>query len=395
MKTTSIHIAGVLCLVLLFQPLLLSRCDREADLSYVREVEMREPAPFPSIESPASLVDAAFYASLSAALRDRIPFRGRIITLTKRAELALPGNTQKGDVLMTGDGWYYYKAAFGRDLGSPADVQASIDLVESFLDELGGPPPVFRFVLVPDKHTVYPEYLDQRGRTEARVWKASRDRIHDHFAGSSDPRVIDMRALILAEKEVNPNLLYQPADTHHSDHGAMVMVRAIISSIDPSLWRDEEVVFVGREERTGDLHKLAGLVDTTEPYDVVEIRRPGVEITRWEWLSESEEGGLLRPGRYWVDSSEALLLPGRGLVVHDSFIGPTMRSALIQYFEDLTFWYNELVEPGQLEAAVEEFDYVIVENTVRESTRVLAILFGEATEGAPAVASAGDSADGG
>jgi hypothetical protein len=377
MTISSAHVTGSICVALLFVPLLLSRCGTEEGATYLREVEQRQPAEFPTIRSPWDLVDASVYTALNAALRDRLPYRARIITLAKRVELAMPGNTGKRDVLITDEGWFFLNAAFGRRLGSPSDVQESLDLVDAFLAEHRDPPPVFRFMLVPDKHSVYPERLDQAGRTEASVYAPSRERLEDHFASHPDPRIIDMRAIILAEKAVNPNLLYQPGDTHHSDHGAMVMARSLLDSLAPGLWRADEVVELGVEDRTADLHNLSGLVDLTEQYPVVTVERAGFEGVDIEWLDELDI--MLRPARYRAESRGAKLLPGRALIVHDSFIGPTLRPVFAQYFEDLTYWYNELIEPGDLRAAMKVYDYVIVEGTVREATRMLAQVFGEAT----------------
>jgi len=376
MTSSSIRNTGAICLALLFVPLLLSRCGREETLRYVREVEQRQPADFPRLDSPGRLLDTAFYAELNAALRDRLPYRGQIITMSKRVELLIPGNAGARDVLITDDGWYYLHASFGRRLGSRSDVQGSLDLVDAFMQEFREPPPIFRLIMVPDKHTVYPEHLDQEGRTEARVYAPSRDLVHEHFTDTGDPRVIDMRAVILAEKERGPELLYQRGDTHHTDRGAMLMARELIRSLDPLIWNEDEVIVLREDQRTGDLHRLAGLADHTEPYEVVTVIRPDIKVMGREWLDETDI--LLRPMRYWAESRGGALLPGRALIVHDSMIGPTLRPVFARFFEDVTYWYNELIEPGDVRAAMSEFDYVIVECTVRESTRILASVFGHA-----------------
>ena len=373
MRQPTIRITGTACTLLLFAPLLLWQCGKEEGARYLSDVERRRAAAFPSVRSPADLFDAQFYRAVDGALRDRLPFRGRVIGLVKRMELAIPGNTGTTDVLSADNGWYFLNASFGRRLGSPSDVRRVLGLVDDFLAEYAEAPPTFRLVVVADKHTVYPEYLNLEGREEARVYMESRELFHARFAGTGDPRIIDMRAIWRVEKTKTNELLFQPGDTHHTDLGAMVMAKAVLSSIRPGIWRDEEVVFVEDVWRPADLHNFAGITGADELHRIYRLEREGVESIATEWLDDSEDP--LRPVRLRSASRDREMIDGRALVIHDSFIGTTLRPVFRQFFEDLTYRHIDRVSAADLRSAMEEFDVIIIEGAVRESTRTFGSLF--------------------
>lgn len=85
----------------------------------------------------------------------------------------------------------------------------------------------YLFVVVPNKNTIYPEYMPDRIR---RVNPVSRmDQLLEHLGQNSTVPFIDLRPALLEAKTHDP--VYSATDTHWNDFGAYIAHREIIQYI--------------------------------------------------------------------------------------------------------------------------------------------------------------------
>ncbi len=133
------------------------------------------------------------------------------------------------NVLMGIDGWMFMsdnqmiEHFRGAQPFLEADLQQWQKLLERRRDWLAARGINYLFVLAPDKHTVYPEYLppwlkDLGGRTKA-------DQFFAYMKVHSTVPVLDLRPGLLAGKKSAP--VYQKTDTHWNELGAFLAYQQV------------------------------------------------------------------------------------------------------------------------------------------------------------------------
>jgi hypothetical protein len=142
-----------------------------------------------------------------------------------------------------------------------------------------------------------------------------------------------------------------------------VVARAIVEGFAPGLWDSDSVVEERITTGPGDLVGMAGFSIGWRQWEVLHARieRPGVSVER----ETPPKAGDLGTGtaRFRATSAGPALIPGRTLIVHDSFIGGFIRESLAGYFEDVTYVHIEGVKG--LDTA--GFDRVVVQMNERNA----------------------------
>jgi len=85
----------------------------------------------------------------------------------------------------------------------------------------------FLFVVCPDKHTIYPEYLPYAARPPARPSRL--DQLAKRLRTDARVTFVDLRPLLLANKASRQ--LYYRRDTHWTDSGALLGAQQIIRKL--------------------------------------------------------------------------------------------------------------------------------------------------------------------
>lgn len=340
---------------------------------YITRVEKRSPAGFPGVAGIADFGDWA--ARFEAAIIDQFPFRSRIIQGVRSFDLNPGGRAMFGEVTLGRDGWLFFRDDSGARL-------RGVEYVEEFQKQLSG---LFTYadrlqyplvvVVIPPKQAIYPEKLRGPDLEYFNRFTAERARFYealDEFPARLVPRV---RSELESLKQTSRELVYHPQDTHYTHVGAMVVARSIVEAFSPGIW-DEEAV---RNERArpgyGDLVGLAGFGAGWEQWEVIvsSVRRPGVSVETRELLSG--EDTPTDPIRFQMTSEAgAMLIPGRSLIVHDSFIGGFLRDSLAQYFEDVTFIHVDDLAGTDFQTELTRHDRTVLQVNERNALSIFAVI---------------------
>ena len=248
--------------------------------------------------------------------------------------------TEYPQVLQGQDGWLY----FGSDIRSMCQPARSVDETMARIDRLAEAVEAsgrrFVFTVAPDKTTIYPDalpdtYLGEECAGERRTafWDALRSESPDWY--------VDLRGPLEEEQE-RTGPIYRPTDTHWAPRGGAVYAEELARHLDPRLLDDFDVVDTGMVTRPGDLSRILGTRTEDEVPDVA-VERPGVEPVGRETL-DLPAVPTGRPATARNESSDALLFPGRTLLLGDSFTNASL-SQLGGLFAEVTLLHNEVAGP--------------------------------------------------
>ncbi len=224
----------------------------------------------------ASVVD--FTRNYGNTFNGNFFLRDDLIRLDYWSRYFILGETVFPQVLLGSDGWMYYTDEgnldyFQRVKPFTRDQTNLIsDRLRMIQNELADKNITFLFVIAPNKETIYPEYLPEGiSVTDNPAWA---DQVIQSLGGS-DVRVLDLRTVLLAEKQRSP--VYFKTDTHWNPVGARAAYDAILTSLQPDFpilvphpLKDFNQVI---ETASGD---LAGLIhlkgDVTESFTALHAR---------------------------------------------------------------------------------------------------------------------------
>ena len=194
--------------------------------------------------APSSLAAwRTFPSAFEAAFADRFGGRDRLIALHHFTKTAVFGVSPVDKMLIGRDGWLFFLGEDGKSLDrdyrgiSPyapdegKQVAAELKRRHDFLASLGIP---YIVMIVPDKHTIYPEYLPawvKRVEGETRL-----DKLYAALRAYPEVKVLDIRPALLAAK--SRERLYFKTDSHWNYLGATVgydelmkAVKAVVPSV--------------------------------------------------------------------------------------------------------------------------------------------------------------------
>jgi hypothetical protein len=187
----------------------------------------RESAPWPP--PPSGVTDLARWTSgFRAWFADHYAFRRELIRIQGGLLLKGLGVSPSRTVLVGKDGWWYYTdddamedivSATPMPEFALATWSATIEANRKWLSGRGIP---YLFVLAPDKHAVYPEFLPD----SVRVLNASRlDQLGARLQEHSSLDVLNLRPVLSERKRTER--VYHRTDTHWNPRGALVAWLAI------------------------------------------------------------------------------------------------------------------------------------------------------------------------
>ena len=287
----------LLFLLAVFAPLsatLATLSHREAD------DPKRELAPWP--DAPATLEDAGLWPTrFRQWFADHYAFRRELIRAHGALLLEGVGVSPSRAVLVGKDGWWFYAdddaledMVSAAPMAEPALARWSetLEANRAWLASRGIP---YLFVLAPDKHAVYPEFLPDT----VRVLNASRmDQLAARLREHPSLDVLNLRPVLWARKVTER--VYHRTDTHWNGRGALVAWLAIadwMQRVHPTFHaptRDDYTLF----SQTGpgrDLPRMLGLAHlvTEEILDVRAEVAPRYEIVEPAGVDPAVEQGRL------------------------------------------------------------------------------------------------------
>ncbi len=302
-------------------------------------------------------------------------FLFNIDPLTRWAARALvrAGISLRPDQVVVGrQGWFYLGNRYDRtreatraeptelDARHGRRVGAALSAWEPYLAERGVR--LFRVVLLPNKETVYPEYLPDWATPPSRT---STDVVVEHLPTSL---VLDLRSTLIAAKQ-DDRLLYYPTDTHWNMDGVGVAFHAMAKWLGPQLpgvrWPDEHSYEVERvvSRKAGDLANFLHLsMDLDEAEPLIRALNVPIETEQFDY----DRGVRLRGGGNPQIGAplEPLLVKSQGalndlkvLFLRDSFgtaLSPMMALTFSQTLH--LHWSPALRAKGRLLDLVDSFE---------------------------------------
>lgn len=288
--------------------------------------ENRALAPFPRFALDRETL-RTFPDGFARYFEDHFAFRAHLVEWQGRVRLEYLGASPSSAVVAGKDGWLFYA-----DDGSMDDYisatpftaeelevwRRTLQDTQDWLERRGI---TYLFVIVPDKHVIYPEMMPDTVRPlrdESRI-----DSLVEHLAAHSTVRVLDLRpALVEAKRHER---IYHRTDTHWNDRGAYVGYEQIVRQLgkrQPGLAPVQRAAFDGRVEQTEgrDLAGMLGLADAMTEEDlvleprtrrcarIVEESVPGSRGSAARLVTECDEPGLPR-AVIFRDSFASALVP--------------------------------------------------------------------------------------
>lgn len=324
------------------------------------DLENRAPAAFPRV-SLRSLTDPEFYVGIDRFLNDNLPLRPEAVQVHAGIDRGILGGTTNPDVIEGRDGWLFHVV----ELHPRCDFDAAhvLDQIDAAAGGLRAAGIEFRYLVAPDKHAIYPDKLPSPIPTGPPCSDAWRDALRAGLAARPDTTVETWTPVLAARAATPTAPLYYSGDSHWTPLGAMPTVQALVESLAPGTWDDREIVVDGTETRATELTRLIGLPAVERvPRLVV---RPGVVVH--EQLIET--GVHLESARdipwFTVVAGGRRVVPGRTLVVYDSFYGDLMERISPWFAESVWVHEGDLLNHPELADALPPFDTVVFERAER------------------------------
>jgi len=281
---------------------------------------------------------------LTRYFEDHFAFRVRLVRWQAILRLQALGVSPSASVIKGRDGWLFYAddGAMEDYAAAPPFTDEELELWRNTLqdtsDWLRAQGIAYLFVIPPDKHVIYQEYMPHTIRRAA----VSRiDQLVSYLRQYSTVRVLDLRPPLLAAK--GRERLYHRTDTHWNDRGAFVAYQSIVDALTeeiPGLRPTSRSAFEPRVVRSAglDLAGMLGLTEVVREEDLVLIpRRPATAR-----ILEPQH-----PNRRLTHARIVTEAPNRGpraVVFMDSF-GPGLVPFLSEDFSRVVYLWQNNVDP--------------------------------------------------
>jgi hypothetical protein len=286
-----------------------------------------------------SILAGSFYKGFEKFHDDRFPFRGWIIKAKNWVDYRMFRASPSADVHIGRDGWLFYVPSLPDYIKEDCAEREKMKRLAKDLQELEqrveSTGRGFLFVVVPNKSTIYPEYVALE-RSSVGCGRSRLELLIEAFAEHPVKNYLLLEEAL--EEAKDDNLLYHKTDTHWNIHGARVASGAILERLAPLTWTKRmPEVKVKAEKKDGDLAdmiemfggELAGLEEYAEEIshasnvNVQELPPLSNRKPRLKIIAEPPAGRQLLPNT---------------LIYHDSFMKLPLK-LLEGSFEELnTVW---------------------------------------------------------
>jgi len=365
-------ISGIICLAAICAPLVIAPFRIDQSLAFVREIENRAPNEFPEFTSSSNLIDKDWWSFVSRGFEDRVPYRQELISLN---QTLLPASSDVvSDKVSAGVGdWLFWRKSLAQDFGTLEDTSRAISAMDAFINEYAYKAD-FYILAAPDKATIYPEKLTEGSYSLYEPSLDQRALLHDWFALPDSTHRFDIWGALHQRKSEIDEPLYEPGGQHHNSKGAMVMAKTMIDVVDPTLWNNDELVDLWTKTVMPELAKRGGDWDRLETYTHSQIHRPGVNLVElWDNDKQIKDPDFLSIRKihdhrikHAVNESQThRLIPGKTLILHDSFIENYLLPSLSQFFVDVTFIHIDDMTPEAFHEALDSYDLVFMQSVER------------------------------
>ena len=212
-----------------------------------------------------SVID--YYTRFKDYFQKSFGFRAALVGMHAIVKTEWLGVSPYPSVLLGKDGWLFYAdPTDGNELlcsrrsqfnkGQLALWAAALETRRMFLEKKGIH---YAFLVVPCKHTIYPEYLPEvmyPVRPQSRL-----DQLIDYVAKHTQVQILDVRPALIGAKPLGR--LYYMTDTHWNTLGAFIAYKQVLSRVEawyPDVKPHQLSDYSLKDGRfSGDLASMAGL----------------------------------------------------------------------------------------------------------------------------------------
>jgi alginate O-acetyltransferase complex protein AlgJ len=314
--------------------------------------ENRNLAPPPDL-APTWSALAAFPAAFTSYFQDHFAFRARLVRWQAALRLLVLNVSPSPTVIRGQDGWLFYAddGALDDYLNavplSAADLAHWTSTLQHTQDWLEARGIAYLFVVAPDKHEIYPEFMPDTIRRHAGPTRS--DQLVGHLRARSTVPVLDLRpALLEAKRDAR---IYHRTDSHWNDLGAFVASQQILGRLHeltggrmPELAPPQAGAFDRRTGRASgqDLARMLGLEGWVSEDDLqMRPRQPLARTVEPPDADPDFDDGRL------VTAVARAGLP-RAVVYRDSF-GSALVPFLSQHFSRALYLWEYDVDPRVIE----------------------------------------------
>ncbi len=272
----------------------------------------------------------------------------------------VPGVT---DVVVGKEGWFFYAGEgtiedfMGRTKLTPSQLDTLSRRIETRQEWLGKRGIYYLQVVVPNKQSIYPEYLPdyyQQEKKETRL-----DQVTAYLDKKEINNFLDLRPALIAKK--GGKRLYDKTDTHWNYLGTIHAYNDIIRYIQKDFPEQNfahhfKVGNTWQKNPAGDLAQLSGSKDSLSEMRPVAISG----ITAVEQKIDPAIRGILSLDRLQLYSTRKPGAELRVIVLHDSFMNP-MKQFLSENFAEVLYawkYFNkETIDSVNWQAFIKMIDF--------------------------------------
>jgi alginate O-acetyltransferase complex protein AlgJ len=305
-----------------------------------------------------AMSEPGFFATVDQAISEAFPLRAAAVQARAVIDYDLLRGSPNPDVIVGRGPWLFLAGEIRPKCLWHADE--ILQTWDSFAADLAEQGIAARFLIVPDKHTVYPEMLplaidvnDLCTTAERSVMEAGMD---------ERSTTVDLwRPVLEASDEASDEARYFQADSHWTPSGAMPAIRALAESLEPGLWDLAPPEPSGQQSFVGDLSRLLGLPSTEV---AATFDRFGVSLSVSTVPSMLDSRGR-RPVQRLATSGTDILIPGRTLILYDSFFGFVQTDVAAWFAESIWLHIDDLSLHPEVVRDLPPFDRVVLARTER------------------------------
>ena len=314
--------------------------------------ENRDLAPAPTLSLTWAAI-AAVPTAFTNYFQDHFAFRGRLVRWQAAFRLLVLRVSPSPTVLRGKDGWLFYRddGALEDYLSqsplSPADLDEWAATLQHTRDWLARRGITYLFVIAPDKHQVYPEFMPETIQRTAATSRTAQLVAHLH-AHTTVPVLDLLPAMLEAKREAR---IYHRTDSHWNDLGAFVATQTILERLReaagdtlPGLAPADRRDFIRSEARRPglDLATMLGLESWVHEDDLrLRARQPGYRVVEPEHPDPANIEGRL------ATLHTRAGLP-RAVVFRDSF-GSALVPYLSEHFSRALYLWEYDLDPLVIE----------------------------------------------